>query len=145
MGAFSIAWYIVLTAYSTDVLGDSIAALGLMIAFYLGLTGLACAVYYRREAFKSVKNFVLVGLAPLGGAVILGYVFVKECIDLADPANSESGNSWFGVGPPLVISVAFLLLGLVLMLLQWWANPAYFRRKPETAPPGFLEAAPAGG
>ena len=145
MGAFSILWYIVLTAYSTNVLGDSIASLGLMIAFYLGLTGLACTVYYRHELFKSAKNFVLVGLAPLAGAVILGYVFVKECINLANPANSASGNSWFGVGPPLVIAVAFLLLGLVLMALQWRANPAFFRRKPETASPEVLEPAPVSG
>ena len=145
MGAFSILWYVVLTAFSSDVLFDSIAALGLMIAFYLGLTGLACTVYYRHELFKSWKNFVLVGLAPLAGAVMLGYVFVKECIQLANPANSESGNSWFGIGPPLVIAVVFLALGLVLMLLQWRANPAFFRRKAETAPPDILEPAPAGG
>ncbi len=143
MGAFSIAWYIVLTVFSTDVLADSIASLGLMIAFYLGLTGLACTVYYRRQLFDSVKNFLLVGLAPLAGATMLGYVFVKECIDLANPANSESGNSWFGIGPPLVIAVGFLGLGLVLMLLQWRAHPAFFRRKAETAPPDVLGSAPA--
>jgi len=142
MGAFSIAWYIVLTIFSTNVLADSIASLGLMIAFYLGLTGLACTVYYRRQLFTSAKNFLLVGLAPLAGAAMLGYVFVKECIDLAKPANSASGNSWFGIGPPLVISVGFLALGLVLMLAQWRANPAYFRRKPEIAPADVLEAVP---
>jgi hypothetical protein len=142
MGGFSIVWYIVLTIFSTDVLADSIASLGLMIAFYLGLTGLACTVYYRRQLLTSVKNFLLVGLAPLAGATMLGYVFVKECISLADPANSESGNSWFGIGPPLVIAVFFLALGLVLMLAQWRAHPAYFRRKPEIAPPDVLEAVP---
>ena len=143
MGLFSVAWYIVLTVYSTNVLGDSIASLGLMIAFYLGLTGLACTVYYRRQVFASAKNALLIGLAPLAGAVMLGYVFVKECINLADPANSESGNSWFGVGPPLVIAVVFLVLGLVLMIVQRYRNPAFFRRKLETAPPGVLDAAPA--
>jgi amino acid transporter len=100
----------------------------------------------RRVALQSVKNFVLVGLAPLTGAVILGYVFVKECIDLAEPANSESGNSWFGVGPPLVIAIVFGALGLVLMLFQWRANPEFFRRRPETPPDDILEepqAAPA--
>lgn len=139
MGLFSIAWYVVLTIYSTNVLGDSIASLGLMIAFYLGLTGLACPVYYRHELFRSVKNFVLIGLVPLAGAVMLGYVFVKECINLANPANSESGNSWFGVGPPLVIAIVFLLLGIVLVIVQRWSNPAFFRRKPETAPPDVLD------
>jgi len=143
MGLFSVVWYIVLTVYSTDVLGDSVAAIGLMIAFYLGLTGLACTVYYRRLLFRSVKNAVLIGLTPLAGAAILGYVFVKECIDLADPANSESGNSWFGIGPPLVISIVFLVLGIVLLLIQRIVNPAFFRRKAETAPPDVLDAPPA--
>ena len=32
-----------------------------MIAFYYGLTGYACVIYYRRELFKSAKNFVLAG------------------------------------------------------------------------------------
>ena len=35
-----------------------------MIAFYYGITGFACAFYYRRELFKSAKNFLLVGVAP---------------------------------------------------------------------------------
>jgi hypothetical protein len=139
MGLFSVAWYVVLTIYSTNVLGDSIASLGLMIAFYLGLTGLACTIYYRHLLFKSFKNFVLVGLAPLAGAVMLGYVFVKECINLANPANSASGNSWFGIGPPLVIAVVFLLLGIVLVIVQRQVSPAFFRRKLETAPPDILD------
>ena len=53
---------------SENILYDSIAALGLMIAFYYGITGFACAFYYRHELFKSAKNFFLVGVAPvLGG------------------------------------------------------------------------------
>ena len=51
------------------MLGDAITGLGFQIAFYYGLTGFACIVYYRKEIFKSVTNFVMVGLAPfLGGA-----------------------------------------------------------------------------
>jgi hypothetical protein len=65
--------------------------------------------------------------------VILTWLFIKSCIDLADPANSESGDSWLGVGPPLVIGLGFLLLGVVLMLLQWRASPEFFRRRPEVA------------
>ena len=47
---------------SENILFDSLAALGLMIAFYLGLTGFACVVYYRHEIFKSAKNFLFVGV-----------------------------------------------------------------------------------
>jgi amino acid transporter len=139
MGVASIVWYVGLTLFSEDILFDSLAALGLMISFYIGLTGFACAVYYRREIFRSVKNFFFVGLGPLVGGVILFYLLIKNGIELADPANSESGNSWFGLGPPLVIAVFFLLLGIVLMVVQWRAVPDFFRRRAETAPAGFLE------
>src|SRR6478609_1921064 len=135
MGVLSVIWYVGLTIVSEDILFDSIASLGLMIAFYYGLTGYACAVYYRRELRKSVKNFVLIGVAPVLGGIILTYVFVKSCIDLSDPANSESGSSWFGIGPPLVIGGAFLVLGVVLMLAWYAKAPAFFRRKPEVADP----------
>ena len=40
MGSLSIIWYVGLTIVSENILFDSIAALGLMIAFYYGLTGL---------------------------------------------------------------------------------------------------------
>ena len=62
-----------------------------MIAFYYGLSGLACAVYYRRELLRSAKNFLFIGVAPLVGAGILFYLFAKSCIDLSDPENSYTG------------------------------------------------------
>ena len=49
MGVLSIIWYVGLTIISENILFDSLAALGLMIAFYYGLTGFACTIYYRRE------------------------------------------------------------------------------------------------
>jgi amino acid transporter len=139
MGVASIVWYVGLTLVSEDILFDSLAALGLMISFYIGLTGFACAIYYRRELLRSVKNFFFVGLGPLLGGIILFYLLIKNGIELADPANSESGNSWFGIGPPLVIAGFFLLLGVVLMVIQWRSLPGFFRRRPEVAPSGFLE------
>ena len=67
MGGLSIAWYVGLTAISQNILYDSIAALGLMIAFYYGLTGMACAWYFRRTLTTSLRRFLLVGVAPLLG------------------------------------------------------------------------------
>jgi len=139
MGVASVVWYVGLTLVSEDILFDSLAALGLMIAFYIGLTGFACTIYYRREIFRSVKNFFFVGLGPFVGGSILFYLLVKNAIELSDPANSESGDSWFGLGPPLVIALFFLILGFVLMFIQWRKFPAFFRRRPEVVPAGFLE------
>jgi amino acid transporter len=139
MGSLSILWYVGLTLVSEDILFDSLAALGLMIAFYIGLTGFACTIYYRRELTRSVKNFFFIGVGPALGGAILFYLLVKNAIELSDPANSESGDSWLGIGPPLVIAVFFLLLGVILMFVQWNKFPAFFRRRPEVVPAGFLE------
>lgn len=140
MGALSIVWYVGLTIVSENILYDSIAALGLMIAFYYGLTGFACVWYFRRELTRSARDFVMAGVLPLAGGLMLLGVFVKSAIDLADPANSTAGDSWLGLGPPLVIGIGFLLMGPVLMLI-WRASghPEFFRTKAEVATPGILD------
>ena len=133
MGVLSIAWYVGMKFVSENLFWDAIAALGLMIAFYYGLTGYACAIYYRHELLKSGRNLLFMGLAPLAGGIILTWAFVKSAVDLADPANSVSGVSWFGFGPPLVITVVLMGVGVVLMLLQWRYQPEFFHRRIETA------------
>jgi amino acid transporter len=146
MGVLSIVWYVGLTIVSENILFDSIAALGLMIAFYYGLTGFACVIYYRRELFNSARNFLMIGVLPLLGGLMLFAILVKSCVDLSKPENSESGNSWLGLGPPLVIGVGSMLLGVLLML--WWyasGHREFFRRKPEVVSPEILAAAPATG
>ena len=138
MGALSIAWYVGLTLVSENILYDAIAALGLMIAFYYGLTGFACVAYYRKELFKSAKNFFFIGVCPMIGALILTYVLVQSMIDFWDPANSESGDSWFGIGPPLVIGVGFMVFGAILMVIWSFKHPEFFKRRPEIADPRVL-------
>ncbi len=138
MGALSIIWYVGLTLLSEDILFDSITALGLMIAFYYGFTGFACAIYYRRELFSSVRAFLGAGLLPLIGGVSLAYIFVKSASDLAEPGRRDV----FGLGPPLAIAIIFGILGIVLMLLQWRNSPEFFRRRPEAAARGSLSRAP---
>ena len=72
-GAISCVWYVALVVISENTsiqaYDASIAAVGIMIAFYYGLTGFACVVYYRRYLLRSVKNFVLVGLLPFTGEI----------------------------------------------------------------------------
>src|SRR5207253_99145 len=67
MGVLSIAWYVMLTIVSTNILNDSLLALGLMIAFYYGLSGFACAIYYRKDIMNST-----VGATAAGGALFAG-------------------------------------------------------------------------
>jgi amino acid transporter len=144
MGIASVVWYVGLTILSENTLFDSLDALGLMIAFYYGFTGFACAWYFRHQLFDSARNFFYVGLLPLAGGLMLAGIFGKSVYDLKDPANSESGNSWFGLGPPLVIAIFFLLLGVVLMELDRGTRgkDGFFGRKTEVADPTVLGEQP---
>lgn len=64
VAAIAIAWYVVVNQISENALFDSLTALSLLIAFYYALTGVACAVYYRRHLTESVHHFLLIGLGP---------------------------------------------------------------------------------
>jgi amino acid transporter len=139
MGVLSIVWYIGLTLVSENILFDSIAALGLMIAFYYGLTAFACTWYYRHELTRSLKALLLIGIGPTVGGLMLFGILGKAAYDLSKPANSTSGDSWLGVGPPLVIGVGFMILGAILMLIWAARHPEFFRRRAETADPALLE------
>jgi hypothetical protein len=88
---------------------------------------------YRTHIFKSVKEFLLLALLPVLGALVLFWALVQSMIDFTDPANSESGSSWFGVGPPFVLGVGFFILGVVLMLVWWgYSKDPFFKRGLET-------------
>jgi hypothetical protein len=108
-----------------------------MIAFYYALSGVACVVYYRRELTRSVKNFVFIGLAPLIGAAMLGYLFIESIRLFSDPEESYTGQELIGLGVPLVIGVGFLLLGVVILVLwRLGGHERFFGRKPlEAADP----------
>ena len=125
MGVVSVVFYVGLTYVSEDVLGDSIAAVGLMIAFYYGLTGFAAVWYYRRVLGRSLDDFVMKGLLPfLGGLMLLG-AFVLASMQYADP---EYGTTTlFGIGGVFVLGIGALLLGVVLMLVWNAIAPAFFR------------------
>ena len=71
--------------------------------------------------------------------VILGYLLVKSVIDLADPEASYSGSAVLGVGVPLFIGAAFLILGAILMIVWRFAGTqGYFDRRGFEAVPHEL-------
>lgn len=144
-GVLSVIWYVGLTIISENILYDSIAALGLMIAFYYALTGFACVVYYRQQLTRDLKTFLIVGVAPMIGALALTGLFIKSCFDLADPANSTGGEGWLGIGPPLVIGLGFLIMGVIVMIGWRIGRPDFFtRNKPEVANPSIFDQKTSG-
>ena len=141
MGVVSAIWTILVLALNPaqNVLGDSITALGFGICFYYGLTAFACVVFFRREIFKSARNFFLVGLVPLLGGLMLLGIFIKAFHDY-----SKSGANYakplLGIQIPILIGVGSLLLGVIVMVFAWAKYRDFFRRRPEAAIEGTLEA-----
>jgi len=124
MGLVSIAFYVGLTLVSENVLIDSITATGMLIAFYYGLTGFACAWEFRRS-LHSVRDVLMRCVLPgLGGLFMLA-VFVLACIEYADPGYGETVFN--GVGGVFVIGIGSLVLGVLLMAAWNVAAPAFFR------------------
>ena len=125
MGGVSIAFYVGLTLVSQNILSDSISALGLMIAFYYGLTGFACAWFYRHDLTRGGRDLLMKGILPVLGGVILLGAFLKASWDYANP--DYGYTKIFGIGGVFVLGVGALLLGVVLMEIYRVIRPPFFR------------------
>ncbi|MFG2949483.1 amino acid permease [Streptomyces adustus] len=118
-GVVSIALLVLLTAFSRNVLADSIDSIGLAIAFQYGLTGFACVWYHRRVLTRSGRDLIFKGVLPgLGGLIMLVLFLYAAFVVYAEP---EYG--WTVVDLPLigrtggvtVLGLGALLIGLLLM------------------------------
>jgi len=143
IGIASILWYVGASIVSDNFLFDSLSALSLLIAFYYGLTGVACAIYWRHRLFSSVKAFLLIGAGPVVGALMLFYLLFESVRELADPSASYTGTSVLGIGVPLAIALIFIVLGVILMVLQRVTSGSQFfaRRGGESVPDDVALAA----
>jgi amino acid transporter len=138
MGGVSILFTIAVLLSSEHVLFDTIIAIGFPICFYYGFTGFASAVYYRHELLNSVRDFVLLGLAPLLGGLMLFAVGGYAAVHYGHAANVFS-KPILGITMPIWLGIGGLVLGLVLMIVARFYHREYFSRKLETAPRGIFE------
>jgi amino acid transporter len=142
MGVLSILWSVALLAFNPnqDVLGDTISALGFAVCFYYGFTGLACAVYYRRELFKSARTFIFAGVIPVVGGIMMAYVAVKA-YSYYNTAGNNYSKPVAGIQTPIFVGIGGLVLGVILMFASWPFFPRFFaRRWFETVDPEILAA-----
>ncbi len=140
-GALSIAITIALLLVSESVLVDSVTAIGFPICFYYGFTGVACGWYYRHDLRESAHNFLLLGLGPLLGGLMLWGIGVKAAFYYGEAANVES-KPILGITLPLWMGIGGMILGAIIMLISRPFFREFFSRKTETAPPGLLEEPP---
>ncbi|MFJ8995238.1 APC family permease [Streptomyces sp. NPDC102279] len=115
VGAVALAMFVTSNALGSvgDILADAIAAIGLQIAVYYGLAGLAVVVAYRKMLLKSPANFLFGGLWPLTGAAFMFWVFVESLGDLSAPS--------------IAIGIGGIAAGLVPMLWYWRQGSDYYR------------------
>ena len=134
MGATALGFYLLLTFVSQNALADSIASLGLAVAFYYGITAYACVWYFRRSLFSSARNLFMRGVFPLLGALAMTWAFVQSAVDMIKP---DYGYTAYGpLGGVFVVGVGMLALGVPLMLLCYaFGTKRFFRGEtltPET-------------
>ncbi|MFG2137853.1 APC family permease [Streptomyces sp. NPDC048650] len=134
MGLASIVFFVLLSRVSENLLADSIGSVGLMIAFYYGLTGFACVWYFRKVLRLSPRALWTKGIMPGVGGVLLLYFFVDACLVYAAP--DYGSTSWTLPFPPhwqlggvFVTGIGSLILGAVLMLVYRVISPAFFRKE----------------
>ncbi len=115
VGVVALVMFIASNALGTvgDILSDAISAIGLQIAVYYGLTGLAAVVAYRKMLLKSVGDFVLGGLWPLFGALFMFWIFVESLGELS--------------GSALAIGFGGIAAGLIPMFWYWRQGSDYYR------------------
>ncbi|WP_432196012.1 APC family permease [Streptomyces sp. bgisy027] len=115
VGVVALVMFIASNALGTvgDILSDAISAIGLQIAVYYGLAGLAAVVAYRKMLLRSVGDLVLGGLWPLFGALFMFWIFVESLGELS--------------GSAIAIGLGGIAVGLVPMLWYWRQGSDYYR------------------
>jgi amino acid transporter len=133
MGGVSIVLYVAMNYLTSggSVIVDSVSALGVMIAFYYGLTGFTCAWYYRATLTESARSLWLRGIIPVLGGLILWFCMFWSFWYYWNAANSDTSFKVPGthriIGGVFILDVGVLLIGVVLMYTYKAIRPAYFR------------------
>src|ERR1700691_5682389 len=134
VGVVSVALYIPLNFISGgNPIADAVAAIGLYIAFYYGLTAFSCAWYYRSTLTSSARNLWMRGILPLLGGLIMYSAGIYSL--QSDWVASNSYTSWtvpglqWQVGGIFVIAALAALAGIVCFVYMRVTAPAFFRRQ----------------
>jgi amino acid transporter len=137
MGGISIVVYVGMNYASNGigVIGDAVIAIGLYIAFYYGLTGFACAWYYRRNLTSSARNLWMQGILPVTGALILWFLGGWSVWLDYDVATENDFTMWtvpglhWQVGGAFVIAVGAAIAGLIFFVYCRLTGPAFFKKQ----------------
>ncbi|MET0475468.1 MAG: APC family permease [Mycobacterium sp.] len=124
-GAAAAVLLAVLAVVSSNFLGDAILSVGLLIAFYYGITGLACVWHFRRQLTASARDLFLKGILPAVGGAIMLAAFARSAHDMLAP--TYGATSFHGVGGVFLLGIGAIVIGVVAMLIARTRFPAFFR------------------
>ena len=133
MGGVSIILYVVFNYVSGgNLIPDAVSAIGVMIAFYYGLTGFSCAWYYRKDLTSSARNLWMQGILPVTGGLMLYFILGWSLYFYWQPVNSYTTWSMsfpphWDIGGVFLIDVVSVLIGIVLMFVYSSLRPPFFR------------------
>lgn len=133
LGGVAAGWFVLVSSISESAMLDTLSSLGILVAFYYSITGIACVVYYRKHVTASLKGFLLVGVGPIVGSIGLAFMLVVGIRSVSNPEDSASGVAWVGLAPPLAIAALIVVLGAAVMLVRALRHPEFFRRRRESA------------
>jgi amino acid transporter len=128
MGIISAILYLALNFYSDgNLIYDAVTAIGMMIAFYYGLTGFACAWYYRKE-LQGFNNLMLRGVIPfLGGVMLFGGLILTAVQDWKPDSSYVIWHMQFSphwqIGFAFILGIGAIVVGFILM----YASIPFFR------------------
>ncbi|KQY08164.1 amino acid transporter [Mycobacterium sp. Root135] len=123
-GAAAAVLLTVLATVSDNFLGDAILSVGLLIAFYYGVTGIACVWYFRRRLTASVRDLFLRGILPAVGGLIMLAAFGRSAHDMLSP--TYGSTSFHGVGGVFLLGVGAIGVGVAAMLVVRTRFPGFF-------------------
>jgi amino acid transporter len=137
MGGISIVLYIPFNYLARGFLiPDAVTAIGLYIAFYYGLTGFACAWYYRTVLTSSARNLWMRGILPVLGGLILYFAGGWSLWADWDYAANNSFTSWlmpfwphWYIGGVFLIAFISALVGLIAGIWMRFVEPGFFRKE----------------
>lgn len=124
-GVAAIVTLSVLTLVSVDFLGDAILSIGLLIAFYYGVSGVGCVWYFRGQLRRSTRDLVFKGLLPFVGGSLMLAAFARSAYDMLDP--DYGYTSIGGVGGVFLLGVGSIILGAAVMIVVRSRFATFFR------------------
>jgi amino acid transporter len=126
------------------IVNAGVTSIGLLVAFYYGVVGISCVVYYRHALTNNLKGFIFAGVFPLLSAIslfVLGGYLIWTDWNLSSDFAFDATNGKFLVFVPALA----LLTGIPALIYSYVRrHPKYMSMPTESASPTALSPQPAG-